>query len=92
MGLLPTGLNRYTGGKKNPDGYDNLAIGIIKLAAEDYRIVCRGLRRQINDYDRRVLLGAKAELERFFKSEYADILCYGRALEILQRLKEEENG
>lgn len=78
--------------KKEMDGYDRLAIGIVSLAANDYRAVLRGLAAERSVYERRMLLGQKKELERFFLSDYGDFLCYGRGREIMEQLQKEENG
>ena len=56
------------------DNYNLLAQAIVELAANDYRELRRNERENI---------------ERFFLSEYGDLLCHGLGEVILEKLKEE---
>lgn len=58
------------------DGYDYLAIAIAQQAAHDYR-------KKIKKY------GKAPDIVRFFKSEWGDLLCFGKADVILEKLKDE---
>lgn len=73
------------------DGYDRLAVGIVQLAAQDYRIIRKCMRSRINDYERATLDEARKEIERFFLSDYGDMLCYGMAKKILEELRREND-
>jgi hypothetical protein len=58
------------------DGYIYLAIAVVEQAAKDYR---RKMRKH----------GKAPDIERFFHSEYGDLLCFGKADMVLERLKDE---
>ena len=58
------------------DGYKYLAIAIVTQAAQDYR---RKMKKR----------GTAPDIVRFFKSEWGNLLCFGKADVILERLKDE---
>lgn len=58
------------------DAYKSLAIAIVTQAAVDYR-------RKMKKY------GEAPAIERFFLSEWGNLLCFGEADLILERLKDE---
>ena len=58
------------------DAYEYLAIAIVIQAAEDYR-------RKMKRY------GEAPEIEIFFNSEWGNLLCFGKADLILEKLKDE---
>ncbi len=57
-------------------GYKYLAIAIVVQAATDYR-------RKMKRY------GEAPEIERFFRSDWGNLLCFGNADLILEKLKDE---
>ena len=59
------------------DGYDLLAIAIVNQAAEDYRLA-----RDPNEI---------LALERFFLSDWGDLLSFDKGAYILERLQKEVN-
>lgn len=65
------------------NGYELLAIAIVNQAAEDYR-------NELKLSDKQ---GAKTQgayvLERFFLSDYGDLLCFGMGELILEKLQKE---
>lgn len=68
------------------DGYERLAIAIIKQAANDYRSALRGLKKNPH-YD-----GAqhmKRDCERFFRSQFFDTLTTLDGEWLMDRLREE---
>lgn len=69
--------------------FEGLAQAIVVQAANDYRSLKRTLRWERSEDERKILQGRMREIELFFKSEYGDILCHGKAALILKRLKEE---
>ena len=66
-------------------GYEDLAIAIVTVAAEDYRAAYRRYKR--GDESAKKII---QEIETFFRSEYGDLLCSGKADKILQRLQKEQ--
>lgn len=72
------------------DGYESLALAVVVTAAHDYRIIVKCLKDEnLPKKDRRFLEGTKREIERFFLSDYGDVLCYGQAKRILKELRSE---
>lgn len=72
------------------DGYERLAIGVVEQAVNDYRLIKKCLREDtLNDAETKFLEGQISDIERFFKSEYGDVLCFGKAEWILDNLKRE---
>jgi len=69
--------------------FEGLAQAIVVQAANDYRSLKRTLRWERSEDERKILQGRMREIELFFKSEYGDNLCHGKAALILKRLKEE---
>lgn len=69
-------------------GYLDLANAIVIKAAEDYRsIKQRTVYR--NNYEKRMADSRIKQIERFFKSEYGDLICRGNAAYILDNLQAE---
>lgn len=66
------------------NGYEDLAIAVVKQAVREYRAAKRRYKRG----DDRAL-GRVKEVEAFFKSSYGDVLCFGKAKEILKQLQGE---
>lgn len=73
--------------------WQNLAIAIVKMAAEDYRMLNKALSRS-NDMEKDMLIQGKIlEIRSFFLGEWFNVLiedCDGAA--ILARLDKEVNG
>lgn len=65
------------------DNYNLLAQAIVELTANDYRELRRN-ERENECYQRRV-----HEIERFFLSEYGDLLCHDLGEVILEKLRAE---
>lgn len=65
------------------DGYQLLAIEVVKLAADDYRIE---LVRSKKDKFKSVEC---CRLERFFRSEYGQMLSMGKGEYIMRKIQEE---
>lgn len=75
----------------NPDdGYAELANAIVMQAVEDYRECKTSISECDTEYMRNHHSGRMNEIERFFKSAYGDMLCYGNGELILDRLKNED--
>ena len=62
-------------------GYDMLAIAICGQAAKDYRIE---IRKSVKCGEK--TMGAK-KIEKFFLSEYGDLLSFGQGNQIIKRLQ-----
>lgn len=69
------------------EGCLNLANAIVTKAVNDYRAARK-------DYDEgdKSALATMLSCERFFKSEWGDILCRGKAKYIWERLQKEYDG
>lgn len=67
--------------------YEDLANAIVQKAATDYREACE----RVRNGDETALRQVK-ECERFFKSNWGDLLCKGKAQYIFDRLKAEQEG
>ena len=72
----------------DPAGWNDLANAVILQAVEDYRRVCRSLRR---DPRRSGAAEAKASLEAFFASRWFRTLTAVDGNELLEKIREEEN-
>lgn len=59
------------------DGYEYLAIAIVEQAANDYR-------SQIKRH------GEAPAIEKFFRSDWGNLLCFGKASLVLEKLKNEQ--
>ena len=68
------------------ENYRNLANAVIKLAAFDYKTALVRLRKHPHDAEFRQ---DKAELERFFRSGYFELLTDLDGEYLLQRIEEE---
>lgn len=71
------------------DGYILLAGAILKQAASDYK---RARRILDTSYDDKKIWNArhkKKEIERFFRSSWADLLCMGHADYIFEQIKKD---
>jgi hypothetical protein len=68
------------------DGYRLLANAIVLQAAVDYRRILRRLVRHPNNH---IILSEKQALERFFRSEWYDLLTNVDPELLLARLNEE---
>lgn len=68
-------------------GYENLAIAIVATACQDYRVLRRRLRWETAKTERNIIKGRMKEIELFFKSEYGDLLSFGKADFILKMLE-----
>lgn len=66
------------------ENYELLAIAIAKTAADDYR---RALRRSFASGK---ASSACAKLEKFFRSAWGNLLCWGNGEYIMRKTKEEE--
>ena len=69
----------------NREGYEDLANAIIIRAACDYR---NAYKKYKKGDDR--AWGRIKEIENFFNSKWADLLCRDKAKEILRRLQKEQ--
>lgn len=58
------------------DGYGYLAIAIVEQSAKDYR-------KKIKRY------GKAPDIVKFFHSDWGNLLCFGKADLILEKLKDE---
>lgn len=67
------------------EGYEDLANAIVIRAAYDYRKACKRYRKGDESALSRI-----HEIERFFNSEWADLLCKDKAKDILWRLQREQ--
>lgn len=78
--------------KEEPeDGYERLAIAIVQTAVRDYRLYRRRL-AHANADDRPVIEGNFREIKLFFRSDYADVLCFGHAAYVWDLLCKEYGG
>ena len=70
---------------------EQLAIGIVKQACDDYRSYKRQLTniRILDDYSRIQCKRKIQEIIDFFNSEYGDLLCFGKAKFILEKMEKE---
>lgn len=62
------------------NGYQQLAIAIVSVAAEDYRK--EALKSKHKTYE-------ALAIERFFESDYGELLTFGMASTILEKLRKE---
>ena len=70
--------------------YEQLAIEIVKQACEDYRSYKQQLTSEyLDDYSRVKCEKKLQEIVDFFNSEYGDLLCFGKAKAIFERLEKE---
>lgn len=73
----------FARGDKFVPGYDDLATAIVKSAASDYK---RELKKSKSN-------GKKTQrakdIERFFLSEWCDLLSHGQGRVIMRRIKKE---
>lgn len=69
------------------DPYQNLANAIILLAVRDYRIALKALKMNPNS---RSALVDKREIERFFRSDWYELLTDLDGELLIRRLNEEE--
>ncbi len=65
------------------DGYQLLAIEIVKVAADDYR------KELIKSKKEKLKTRECCRLERFFRSEYGQILSMGKGKYIMQKIQKE---
>ena len=87
MGIIDAALNRDTHTARiNP--YEELATAIVCAAADDYRRYRRAL-RTASDFEIPIIKRNIFAIERFFKSDYAETLCFGNASVIWERLQKE---
>lgn len=83
------GINRMqtlmwnSNGHKALDGYQLLAIEIVRVAAEDYR------RELIISKKEKLKTRECYRLERFFRSEYGQLLSMGTGDYIMRRIQKE---
>jgi hypothetical protein len=68
---------------KSIDGYQLLAIEIIRVAAEDYR------RELIKSKKEKLKTRECYRLERFFLSEYGQLLSMGKGEYIIEQIRKE---
>lgn len=82
------GMNPIFGIDICPEGAENLVQAIVKIAAQDYRVALKKLKK--NPYNR-IAVAEKATVERFFRSEYFEALVPGKVSGdyILRHLQEE---
>lgn len=66
--------------------YENLANAIVKSAARDYRNSLKKLLINPNDY---FALRSKEEAERFFFSEWYDVLTNLKPVYLMKRIQKE---
>lgn len=64
-------------------GWQRLAIAVVELAARDYRNAIKQARKTGKNP-----VGVRS-IERFFKSDYGDLLTFGHGEEVLRKLKQE---
>ena len=71
----------------NTDGYARLRAAIVKQAVEDYR---RALRRELaNGNETERMLCSRANLERFFRSDWGRQLCGMQMEPVLEQMQKE---
>lgn len=87
MGILDAAYRRDTKSARNSAYYD-LAQAIVLAAVEDYRRLRKSLAKA-SDYERPTIRRNLFSIERFFKSEYGDVICLGQAKIILEGLQNE---
>lgn len=68
----------------NDKGAEYLARAIILYAVKDYRKALRDYRKSPYAITRVIAI------ERFFLSEYGQLLCYGRGAYIMEQVRREE--
>ena len=68
---------------------EDLAIGIIVMAAKDYRLALRQLKRNPKN---RAALEMVRDCEQFFRSEYYETLTNVDGGYLIQKLREEVEG
>ena len=68
-------------------GYEDLANAVVIMAARDYRVACRRYNRGRTEAEKTI-----KQIEKFFNSEYGDLLCHGKAKDILLRLQAERGA
>lgn len=91
MGILESAFSSAHYNRRGSDSpYYDLAFAVIKTAVDDYRTLRKSLARS-SRYDRPVIQGRLREIELFFHSSYADVLCLGHA-EYIWRLLRKEYG
>lgn len=70
--------------KVNPDGLYELIGAIVRQAMHDYEFALRG-KRQLSQ-DKRTY--SPEEMERWFQSEYGQLLCAGHGEAVIERCRE----
>lgn len=79
------GRNLFSGNSRIT-GYELLAIAIVNQAAADYR-------KELKISNRHNCKTQEAiNIERFFNSDYGDLLCFGMADLILEKLRKEQKA
>ena len=70
--------------------YEELAVAVVKQACEDYRHYSKALQSEyLDDYQKKDIEAKIKEIVLFFNSEYGDLLCFGKAKVILEKLEKE---
>lgn len=72
------------------DGVYRLAIAVIKLAVEDYRIYRRAYATELSRIEQRILKDKMRHIERFLLSAYGQMLSFGNGEKIVERLTTEK--
>lgn len=67
------------------EGYEDLANAVVIVATTDYRRAYKKHKKGIEGASEIV-----KEIEAFFNSQWGDLLCNGKAKEILKRLQKEQ--
>ena len=71
---------------KERNGYEDLANAVVCVAVEDYRAAYKRYKRG-DESARRII---EDDIEVFFRSEWVDSLCWGKAKDIYRRLQKEQ--
>lgn len=73
--------------KPEDNGYVNLAIAIVETACNDYRILRRRMIREWDSRERSILKARLHEIELFLKSDFGEVICFGKGDYILKILE-----
>lgn len=70
--------------------YQDLAIEIVRQACEDFKSYKRALKSDyLSDYLRKKTEKKIKEIVLFFDSDYGELLCFGSAKKILEKLQKQ---
>lgn len=78
--------------ESHSDPYENLAIAVVNTTVIDYRNCCREIKKEHDEKKINYAKHKKYQIEKFFRSHWGNILCFGYADLILERLKKEQEN